>query len=450
MTLRFRNLRLVDADLDCPGELLVRDGIIAALSPGGEGSKADRARSDHDTHIDIDARSEDGRPLLLMPAFVDLHAHFRDPGFPDKETLESGCLAAVAGGFGTVLAMANTRPATDSSTLALATRNRALHLGLVDYYPALTLTEGLCGAGTGHLDRLPAMPSQLQASGLLALSDDGRDVDDEGLMREAMQKAAALGLLVICHCELGAATPGQGEVAEAWYSSPAAREADRQAEIRGVERAIRLGRETGCRLHLAHLSTRESLALVREAKKTLTTMKISCEVTPHHLALTEDDASALGASGKGRVNPWLRGEDDRRALLEGILDGTIDAISTDHAPHSAADKAAGAPGFSGLETAFSLASVALAATPGREGRMDYRLISRMMSAMPAAILGLGDRGTLAVGKRADLVLIDPEVSWTVDPERFRSRGKNSPVAGRRLRGRILMTIKEGRIAYEHS
>ncbi|MFZ4617569.1 MAG: dihydroorotase [Rectinemataceae bacterium] len=448
MTLRFRNLRLVDADLDCVGELLVRNGVIEAVTPAGEAATADRTQSAHST--DIDARSEDGRPLLLMPAFVDLHAHFRDPGFPDKETLESGCLAAVAGGFGTVLAMANTRPATDSCALALDSRNRALRLGLVDYYPALTLTEGLGGAGTGHLDRLPAMPAQLHVSGFLALSDDGRDVDDESLMREAMQKAAAHGLLVICHCELGPAKPGQGEDPEAWYSSPAGREADRQAEIRAVERALRLAVETGCRLHLAHLSTRESLALVREAKKTFTTMRISCEVTPHHLALSEDDASALGASGKGRVNPWLRGEDDRRALLEGILDGTIDAIATDHAPHSAADKAAGAPGFSGLETAFALASEALAGIPGGTGSSDYRLISRMMSASPAAILGLGDRGKLAIGQKADLVLIDPDAGWTVDPERFRSRGKNSPVAGRRLRGRILMTIHEGRIVYEHS
>jgi dihydroorotase len=398
-----------------------------------------------------------------MPAFIDLHAHFRDPGFPEKETIESGCLAAAAGGFGTIVAMANTKPATDDPNLARAARARARALGLIDYLPAIAVTRGLEGRDIGHLDDLRAfLAAEAQhyedrpRLWLRVLSDDGRDAAEDQTLLAAMRKAAELDLVVACHCERGALGLPPGHEAAGWYSSPEAMEADRLAEIRGVERAIRLAEEAGCALHLCHLSTRESVELVRRAKSRASdeggTRRLSCEVTPHHLALGATDARAAGPAGAGRVNPWLREEDDRLALLEGLRDGSIDAIATDHAPHGIADKAAGAPGFSGLETAFALAHTFLGdvgGSGGRGGTIDLAWLSRLMSAGPASILGLRDRGRLEAGLRADLVLVDPVAEWRVDSSRFRSRGRNSLLDGRLLSGRVLMTIHEGRIVYDH-
>jgi dihydroorotase len=289
-------------------------------------------------------------------------------------------------------------------------------------------------------------------------------VAEEDLLRSVFRRARSLGLLASCHCELGQAQPPAGTDPAAHYSSPANREADRRAEIEGVDRAIRLARESGCRLHLAHLSTRESIGLVRREKARLARagapgrggtggegeaspepgFRLSCEATPHHLALTEADAERLGAGGGGRVNPWLRGEDDRLAVVEGLLDGSIDCIATDHAPHSPEDKAGGAPGFSGLETAFALSNETLV----RGGGIGLSRLSALMSRNPATILGLHDRGLLAPGLRADLVLVDPDAALRIDPALFKSRGKNSPLGGKTLHGKILMTIHEGRIVHD--
>lgn len=439
MRLLFRGARLVDGGRDGTGDLLVASGRI---------SKIARPYS-----LDLDEAGlvVDARGLVLMPAFVDLHAHLRDPGFPDKEVLESGCLAAAAGGYGTLVAMANTSPPVDGASRALAARSRARALGLVDYYPALTMTRALAGTDHSHLDGLETLLARPEArAGLRLLSDDGRDVADEGLFRSVLARAAALDLAAFCHCEIGAASPPEGADPLTFYAAGSAREADRRAETAGVERALRLARETGCRLHLAHLSTRESVQLLRIAKAAAPggpgRPLLSCEVTPHHLGLGLGDAERAGAAGAGRVNPWLRGEDDRLALAEGLRDGTIDCIATDHAPHSATDKARGAPGFSGLETAFALSHETLV----RGGVLGLGRLSALMSARPAEILGLGDRGRLESGLRADLVLLESEAEVLVDPPTFRSRGGNSLLAGRSLHGKILMTIHEGRIVHDQS
>ncbi|HUX41563.1 MAG TPA: dihydroorotase [Rectinemataceae bacterium] len=466
MRLLFRNARLVGLPPDeseATGDLLVEDGRIADLGPGAASraetspSRASPERASPVLSIDCAKSGSGSGPLVLMPAFIDLHAHFRDPGFPEKETIESGCLAAAAGGFGTVVAMANTKPATDDPNLARDARVRALALGLIDYLPAIAATRGLEGHDVSHLDALEAFlaadPSQPEAPHyedrariwLRVISDDGRDAADDATLLAAMRKAADLGLLVACHCERGAFGLPPGHEASGWYSSPEGMEADRSAEIRGVGRAIRLAKVSGCALHLCHLSTRESVELVRREKRRAIdeggAFRLSCEVTPHHLALGAAEARAAGAAGAGRVNPWLREEDDRLALLEGLRDGTIAAIATDHAPHGIADKAGGAPGFSGLETAFALAHTGL-------GKLGLGKLSTLMSAAPASILGLKDRGRLAIGLRADLVLVDPEAEWRVDSSRFLSRGRNSLLEGRLLRGRVLMTIHEGRIVYD--
>jgi dihydroorotase len=401
----FRNVRVVDAETDRTADVFVDGERIAAVM------------------LPLTARTE-GADLVvvppagtvLMPAFVELHAHFRDPGFPEKETLESASLAAVAGGYGTVVCMANTKPVMDSPAEASALKARADALGLVDLYPALSLTLGMAGTDLGGLDALAAAAPEERAAVRL-LSEDGKDVADDAVLRAAFKKAAGLGLPVSCHCDL-------------------------DGEDRATERALALGAATGASVHIAHCSTAASLEAVRRAKAR--GERVTCEVTPHHLALTEADAAALGAAGGGRVNPPLRTEADRLAAVAAVRDGTADAIATDHAPHTAADKSAGAPGFTGLETAFGVCRTVLCGPGG----IDLKKLSELLSSAPARILELADRGLVAPGLRSDLVLVAPDEEWTVDASRFRSRGKNTPYQGRALRGRVRLTLRGGRIVYD--
>jgi dihydroorotase len=269
---------------------------------------------------------------------------------------------------------------------------------------------------------------------------------------------------VSCHCDAG------GEEAAAAKQAGAGRDVwSRIEENAATRRAIELGRQAGCHVHIAHVSTKEAAALIRETKALLGKQAgstksgrfsagengfvLTCEATPHHIALTEETARELGAESWGRVNPPLRTEEDRQALIAAIVDGTIDAIATDHAPHADADKDKGAPGFTGLETAFAACRTELV----REGRLSLSRLSALMSAVPARILDLGQtwgpglrragRGRIAVGCRADLVIADTEAAWTVDPAEFKSRGKNSPFRGHELLGKVLLTIYEGRIVF---
>jgi dihydroorotase len=241
-----------------------------------------------------------------------------------------------------------------------------------------------------------------------------------------MAEAKRLGIPVSCHCDLGG------------------------IEAEAVRRCIKLGKKTGCHIHIAHISTKETVKVIRETQNYLSDLMknnsagdnafyLSCEAAPHHIGAAKDDALRMGIETCGRVNPPLASQADRQALIAALCDGTIDCIATDHAPHSGKDKAAGAPGFSGLETAFA-AAVSMLQT-------DIKHLSALMSARPAQILGLRDRGRIAEGLRADLVIADTRASWHVDPGKFKSRGKCSPFAGRELRGKILMTLNEGRIVY---
>jgi dihydroorotase len=305
--------------------------------------------------------------------------------------------------------MANTKPAIDTIEKAEALKKRSDVLGLIDLYPVMSLTKNMEGKELSCLTEHPAVRM---------LSEDGKDVADAELFLQAMQEARRLGVPISCHCDL-------------------------EGENNATNRAIELGRKAGCHIHIAHVSTKEAVQMVREAKKhPPPPFKISCEATPHHIALTEEDAHKLGDNSWGRVNPSLRTEADRQAVIEGLLDGTIDAIATDHAPHSDADKEKGAPGFTGLETAFSVCCAELVKT----GKMNLQRLSFLMSANPARILGFGDagplgRGRLSPGFRGDLVIIDPDSSWNVNPDTAKSRGNNSPFNGQTLQGKIIMTIK---------
>jgi dihydroorotase len=352
----------------------------------------------------VDGEDRDASGLILSPGWVDLHAHLRDPGFPEKETLTTGAASAAFGGFTYIVAMANTRPVTDDAERlrALAERAAALPIGV-----------GFAAAVTKNLDgRELTDATALRQAGAVALSDDGRHAMDAPTLKKSLELAAASALPVFIH--------GQKEHLG---ESPA-------AESEAISEAIDVLAEVRpARLHIQHVSTAAGVELIRGAKRM--GLRLTAEATPHHLALTEADALVMGPYGN--VSPPLRSQADRQALLEGIADGTIDAIATDHAPHEAAAKAAGANGFHGFETAVGVV-LGLG--------LDPAVLYRACVEAPSRIV---DRTT---HDASDWILIDPELEWTVDPSSFKSRGKNTPFAARRLRGRVVMTICAGQIVFE--
>ena len=438
-----KNFRLVDEEKDASGSITVQDGIIIDVHAGNS-LPDERINS---ASMIIDGRnlsSSDGLPVL-MPAFVDLHAHFRDPGLgvnsaipsevvPPSEVLESACMAAAAGGFGTVVCMANTKPAIDTIEKAASLKKRSDALGLIDLFPVVSLTKNMEGKELSGITAISA-DGGISADGAsfvpLMLSEDGKDLEDDGIFLAAMKEAKRIGIPVSCHCDFG------GD------------------ENNAVRRVIALGKQAGCRIHIAHVSTKNTIQTIRETKREIlanTTpdgFALTCEAMPHHLCLTEEDANKLGAKTWGRVNPPLSSEEDRQALIQALKDGTVDAIATDHAPHSAADKEAGAPGFSGFETAFAALYTELVRGGANIG---LKRLSSLLSANPARLLGFENspkRGLLLPGCAADLAIMDTDAVWIVEPEKFFSRGKNSPFAGRQLYGKILMTLHKGRVVFEN-
>jgi dihydroorotase len=433
MRIVFEQVRLVDHSMDRRGTLTIDGGSIRDISfQKYNAFQIDEPYRGPAMRIDCS-----GTDWVLMPAFVDLHAHFRDPGFPEKETLESASLAAAAGGYGTLVCMANTRPPIDNLALARQIQRRSRQVGLIDLYPVLALTRGMEGCDTGHLEAVGA--EELQDTVRL-LSEDGKDVADDEILRRAFRAARRLGLRVSYHCDWGGpeaeAAKAGGESRSLW---------SRIEENRATERVLALAAEGDIPIHIAHISTKEALEMVRKARQKVQPggFQVTGEVTPHHLACTEEDANRLGPETYGRVNPPLRSSDDISALISGIQDGTIDAIATDHAPHTEADKAAGAPGFIGLETAFAVSYTTLVGG----NHCSLQKLSSLMSYKPSRILGLADRGFLAPWARADLVLVDPTAEWVVQKTDFKSRSSNSPFIGHKFTGRILMTLHEGRVVY---
>jgi dihydroorotase len=432
-----KNFRIVDADADAPGSVVVEDGLIKQVifgedAPGGGA-------------LVIDGKGFPGEePPVLMPALVDLHAHFRDPGpfegagsLP-PETLESASLAALAGGFGTVVCMANTRPVIDCLDRAAALKARSDALGLIDLYPVMAPTRGMEGRELSGIRDLPDPRYRPPI-----LSEDGRDLYDEALFRAVLAEARRLGTPLSCHCDAG------GAEAEAAKKAGKGREVwSRIEENTATRRALELGKAAGAPVHIAHVSTREAVECIRREKAAMKNHRggfaLTCEASPHHLALTAEDARRLGEESWGRVNPPLRDPADRAALIAALEEGLIDAIATDHAPHGDREKEAGAPGFTGLETAFAVCVTELV----EPGRLSLSALSALMSRNPARILGLEDRGRVAAGLRADLAIAVPRRPRRVKAGSFKSRGNNSPFVGRELRGVILMTIHRGWIVFE--
>lgn len=373
--------------------------------------------------------------LLVLPGFVDLHVHFREPGFEYKETIQTGSAAAVAGGFTTVCCMPNTNPVNDNQAVTEFILERARIAGLANVLPVGAITKGSEGKELAEI-------GDLRRSGCVAISDDGRPVMNSLVMRRAMEYATAFDLTVVDHCEDlhlaegGCMNEGLVSTELGLPGIPAA------AEDVMVARNLSLSELTGARLHLAHISTAGSVRMVREAKAR--GIHVTAEACPHHFTLTEE--VVRGYDTHAKMNPPLRTWKDVQAIKEGLRDGTIDVIATDHAPHATQEKQQDfteAPfGIVGLETAFSL-TLGLV----EEGVLSLEQAVAKLTAAPARAFGL-DKGTLGVGADADVVLVDPNEQWEVDPGQFKSKSRNTPFAGWKVKGRVRTTIVGGRIVFE--
>ncbi len=410
--------------LEAARDVLIEDGKISIVATGLAKKSAFKGVPV------IDAKGK-----WVIPGLVDMHVHLREPGREGDETIESGTKAAARGGVTTVLAMANTEPVCDSPAQLSFLRSKAKTDAAVNVLFAGAVTLGQKGEQLTEF-------AKLRAGGAAALSDDGRPVMNAGLLRRALEYAKDLGLLVIDHCEDLTLSAGacMHEGPEAFRKG--LKGTPWAAETVQVVRDIALAELTGARLHLAHLSAAASVAAVRAAKKR--GIRISAEASPHHFALIDENIP--GYDGTWKMNPPLRANTDREALLEGLADGTIDAIATDHAPHACTAKALGmelAPfGVIGLETSLAAAITDLY----HKKILTRRRLVERMSAAPAVLLGLKGKGTLAPGADADLAIVDPDGAWTPAAP-FQSKSRNSPFIGRRLKGRILTTLCAGRVVH---
>lgn len=374
---------------------------------------------------------------LVVPGLVDMHVHLREPGYEAKETIYTGTRSAAMGGFTSIACMPNTRPVIDNAALISYIKETSAERGLVNVYPIGAVTRGSRGKELAEM-------GDMKEAGAVAFSDDGNPVANAGLMRRAMQYARMLGMPVISHCEdknlAAGGSMNEGEVSTllGLKGIPAL------AEEVMVARDLLLCEETGCRLHIAHVSTAGSVNLVRQAKAR--GIKVTCEVTPHHFTLT--DQAVIGYDTSTKVNPPLRVPADVKAVKEGLADGTIDVIATDHAPHTVEEKDVeydNAPfGLVGLETAVGLVWSELVAT----GVLTPLQAVDKMTLQPAKVLGIPG-GTLEIGAAADVVIIDPYLGWTVDAGLFESKGRNTPFNGMSLRGKVCTTVVGGRVVMDN-
>lgn len=396
MDLLIKNANMIDAYESFFGDILIKDGIITEI--GKEINKEG---------IDI----IDAKGLTLMPSFIDTHAHFRDPGLTYKEDMESGSRAAAKGGYTGVCLMGNTNPICSTKEVVEYVRNKAKEVGLIDVHQCVSITENFGGKSIEHLNDFD------DDKELVAITDDGVGVMDSSIMMKAMEKAKENNWIVMSHAE------------DKTFSKIDMRIAEDLMTIRDLY----LAKATKARLHMAHVSTVESIESIRRAKKE--GANVTCEVTPHHIGLTTEESNY-------RVNPSIREKADVNSIIEGIKDGTVDCIGTDHAPHTEEDKAKGAPGMVGLETAFSICYTELV----RKNGISVNKLSELMSRNPAKILGM-NKGSITIGKDGDLVLVDLNKEVVIDKEKFASKGKNTPFHGRKYFGEVIMTIKGGKLIY---
>ena len=422
MSLLLRGGRVVDPsqDLDRRTDVLIEDGKVA-----GVGNVATRKTSEA---IDVGG-------CVVAPGFVDMHVHLREPGREDKETILTGSRAAAAGGFTSIVCMPNTTPVNDNAAITRFILERAAEAGLVNVYPTGAITLGSRGEQLAEI-------GEMHSAGIVAITDDGRPVQDSQVMRRALEYARIFDIPVMDHCEdLFLAAGGCMNEGEA-STRLGLRGMSRAAEELHVVRDIILSRITGGRVHILHISTRESLDQVRAAKAQ--GIRVTCEVLPHHFSLTDDDIRDFDTDFK--MMPPLRERADVEAMLEGLADGSIDCLATDHAPHTRLDKEepfeAAASGVIGMETAIPLCWEHLVCA----GVVSVPRLVELFSLNPSRILKLG-KGTLAEGADADVTVIDPERRQVVDPSRFQSKGRNCPFRGWELRGAPVLTVVGGRVVH---
>ncbi|MDK0552398.1 dihydroorotase [Clostridium perfringens] len=396
MNLLIKNVNLIDESNNFFGDIYIEKGVIKELG----------------TELNKECETLDGKGLVLMPAFIDTHAHFRDPGFEYKEDIESGSKAAVRGGYTTVTLMPNTKPVCSSKEILDYVVNKGKEVGLVDLYQTVSITKNLSGEEINHLKEFEGNPN------VKAITDDGKGVSDSKIMMEAMKIAKENNWIVMSHAE-----------------SPEFSRVDmRLAENMMTWRDITLAKFVDCRLHMSHVSTKEAMKYIIEGKND--GVKVTCEITPHHLALNNKISNY-------RVNPPIREEEDVNFLIKAIKMNYVDCIGTDHAPHSKEDKEKGAPGMIGIEQAFSICYTKLV----KENHISLNKLSQLMSGNAAKLLNI-NKGKLQPGFLGDLVLIDLNKKRIFKEEDIVSRSKNTPFNGMEFYGDVVVTIKNGKIVYK--
>lgn len=391
MNILIKNSRLVDEENDFLGDIYIEEGKIRDIGK----------------NLSYKAEQIDGNGYVIMPSFIDLHFHLRDPGFTHKEDMISGGKAALKGGYTLINAMGNTNPIASNMEVVEYVLDKSKEADLIDIHQTVSITENFDGQTLSHLDRLDDR--------VKFISDDGKGVKSSLTMYKAMLKAKELDLTVMVHAEDEDLTPIDYRISE---------------NIETI-RDLYLAKETGVHLHLSHVSTKEAMASIRIAKEE--GVNVTSEVTPHHISLWENEY---------KVNPPIREKEDVEELIKGIIDGTVDAIATDHAPHTKEDKEKGSPGLSGIETSFVICYTSLV----KSGKIDLKKLSQIMSANPARIFGV-KKGKIEKGYDGDLVLVDLDKEILVDGENFISKGKNTPFNGMKFNGEVVMTIRAGEVKY---
>ncbi|MGN0729398.1 dihydroorotase [Treponema sp.] len=434
------NARLVDATMDKKNAaIFLENGKIKEFPD----KSALKEILKDDSVLKLDAKG-----CCVLPSFIDMHSHFRDPGFTQKEDIESGSSAAAAGGFSTCVLMPNTNPVVSSQELAEFNNSKAEKLGLCKVFQSVSITENFDGKTTSHLDRL-------ERAKVPVISEDGKEVCDSSVMLGAMKIAAKKKIVVCCHCEdpflAESARPfrkaaleilaenggGSKEKKEAVEKLKAADSILACAEDAATFRNLRLAKDAGCHIHLCHVSTSASVEAAKKARQE--GVDVTFEITPHHIFMSGGKAPEIF----NIVNPPLRSESDRLALIQALKNGDADCIATDHAPHTLQDKKNGSPGFSGLETAFSACYTMLS----RKFGISLKRLSQLMSANPAKILGLKKEGLLKEGYAANIVVVNLDKCWIVRGASFMSRGKYTPLEGKKLFGAVEATFFNGRLVF---
>lgn len=424
MSMLIKGGRVIDPAQGVDGQfdVLIDNGVIAKVGQNLAGAN-------------FSGQVIDAAGKLVVPGLIDIHVHLRDPGYEYKEDIQTGTQAAVIGGFTSVACMPNTNPVNDNKAVSLYIRHKAQEVGLANVFPIGAITKGLKGESMAEM-------GELQEAGCLALSDDGKPVNNSELMRRALEYSRPFGLTLISHAE-DLSLVGEGVMNEGFVATELGLKGiPWVAEDAATARDIMLAEFTGGKLHVAHVSTKGSVELVRQAKKR--GVRVTCEATPHHFTLT--DEAVRGYETNAKMNPPLRSSEDVAAIRAGLADGTIDAIATDHAPHHFDEKNVefniALNGIVGLESALPLTLELV-----NEGILTLPQAIRLLTCGPAQALGI-PRGTLAEGVAADVTIIDPELSWTLEAEKLASKSKNTPFDGWIMKGAATHTLVGGKVVFQ--